>query len=299
MNTIIDLIKVAILSIVEGITEFLPVSSTGHLIIANEFIELQPADFANAFSIIIQLGAILSVVVVFFDRLNPISEKKLDLSQVPASYKNWSTGDRLKYRIKHYDPRTIDMWKKVIVGILPAAVLGLLFDDIIDQYLMRTEVVIITLFVYGVLLILIENWNKKRNFTRYKSTEDFTYKTAFIIGCFQCLAMVPGTSRSAATIIGAMLLGSSRVAATEFSFFLAIPTMVGATFLKVVKNLGSFSTYQWFLIAVGFVLSFIVAYVVIRKFLSYVQNNDFKVFGWYRIILAGVLFVLMVSGILA
>lgn len=294
-----DILKVIILSIVEGITEFLPVSSTGHLIVVNEFIALEPASFANAFNIIIQLGAILSVVVVFFHRLNPISEKKLDIRRTPAKYKDWNWQTRTWYRIKHYDKRTVDLWKKVIVGVIPAAVLGLLFDDYIDEHLMRVEVVIGTLLVYGVLLIVIENWNAKRQEVLYKSANDFSYQTALLIGLFQCLAMVPGTSRSAATIIGAMLLGSSRIAAAEFSFFIAIPTMLGATFLKVVKNLGNFTGYQWLLIFIGFILSFIVAYLVIRKFMSYIQNNDFKIFGYYRIALSILLIILMAAGIFA
>lgn len=294
-----DILKVIILSIVEGITEFLPVSSTGHLIVVNEFIALEPASFANAFNIIIQLGAILSVVVVFFHRLNPISEKKLDIRRTPAKYKDWNWQTRTWYRINHYDKRTVDLWKKVIVGVIPAAVLGLLFDDYIDEHLMRVEVVIGTLLVYGVLLIVIENWNAKRQEVRYKSANDFSYQTALLIGLFQCLAMVPGTSRSAATIIGAMLLGSSRIAAAEFSFFIAIPTMLGATFLKVVKNLGNFTGYQWLLILIGFILSFIVAYLVIRKFMSYIQNNDFKIFGYYRIALSILLIILMAAGIFA
>lgn len=292
-----DILKVILLSIVEGITEFLPVSSTGHLILVNEFVSLEPASFANAFNIIIQLGAILSVVVVFFDRLNPISEKKLDIRRTPAKYKDWNWQTRTWYRIQHYDKKTVDLWKKVIVGVIPAAVLGLLFDDFIDEHLMRVEVVIVTLLVYGVLLIVIENWNAKRQTTRFQSANDFTYQIALLIGLFQCLAMIPGTSRSAATIIGAMLLGASRVAAAEFSFFIAIPTMLGATFLKVVKNLGNFSAYQWMLILVGFILSFIVAFLVIRKFMAYIQNNDFKVFGYYRIGLSLLLILFFAFGV--
>ena len=293
-----DIIKVILLSIVEGITEFLPVSSTGHLIIVNEFVALEPVNFSNAFNIIIQLGAILSVVVVFFDRLNPISETKLDIRRVPAKYKDWNWQTRLWYRVGHADKKTIDLWKKVIVGVLPAMVLGLLFDDLIDEHLMKTEVVVITLMVYGLLLLYIEGKKKSGEGVRYQTTEDFTYKTALLIGLFQCLAMVPGTSRSAATIIGAMLLGASRMAAAEFSFFIAIPTMLGASFLKVIKNIGNFSAGQWMMILVGFILSFLVAYIVIRRFMAYIQNHDFKIFGIYRIGLSILLILLMVSGII-
>ncbi len=292
MDLIVDIIKVIILSIVEGITEFLPVSSTGHLILVNRFVQLSPQGFANAFSIIIQLGAILSVVVIYFRRLNPWDDQKLEGRR---SYRdrgaNWQT--RLYHKVKRADPETMDLWKKVLVGILPGLVLGLLFDDFIDAHLMNFQVVTATLLIYGVIILLIENWNAKRKRVRFEKTSQFDYKTAFLIGLFQCLAMVPGTSRSAATIIGAMLLGSGRVAAAEFSFFLAIPTMLGATFLKVVKNVGAFRLDQWLLIALGFALSFLVAYVVIKKFMSYVKSHDFKIFGYYRIALSLLLLLYM------
>lgn len=286
-----DIIKVIILSIVEGVTEFLPVSSTGHLILFNEFVALEPQGFANAFNIIIQLGAILSVVVVFFDRLNPFSIKKVDPKRIPRRYKSYNPQSKLYFLIKNKDKKTMDLWLRVLIGILPAMVLGLLFDDIIDKYLMKPIVVAITLFAYGIVIILLENKNARKNRYKFESADDIDLMTAFLIGLFQCLAMVPGTSRSAATIIGAMLLGLSRSAAAEFSFFLAIPTMLGATVLKVFKNLGGFSLYQWFLILLGFVLSFMVAYIVIKKFLSYIQKNDFKVFGYYRIGLAIIVFL--------
>lgn len=281
-----DFLKVIVLSIVEGVTEFLPVSSTGHLILVNELIRLKPESFANAFNIIIQLGAILSVVVVFFHRLNPFSAKKV---KTPARYNEWNKQTRAYWLLKNGDKRTLSLWGKVIVGVIPAAVLGLLFDDFIDEHLMNHWVVMTTLLVYGIIIVWLES--TKRGRPRFATTDEIDLKTAFLIGMFQCLALVPGTSRSAATIIGAMLLGTSRYAAAEFSFFLAIPTMIGATLLKVIKNIGGFTAYQWLLILLGFVLSFIVAYVVIRKFLSYVQNRDFKVFGYYRIALALVLFV--------
>lgn len=281
---IIDLIKVLILSIVEGVTEFLPVSSTGHLILVNQFVRLEPEGFSNAFNVIIQLGAILSVVVLYFEKLNPWTKSKIRL---PRNYDGLNTRSRAYFIATHPDQKTMKLWLKVIVGVLPAMVLGLLFDDLIDAYLFNPMTVAAMLFLWGLIIILVEKRNKK---IKYESLADVPYTTILAIGFFQCLAMVPGTSRSAATIIGAMILGLSRPAAAEFSFFLAIPTMLGATLLKLVKNLGGFSGYEWFLILVGMVLSFLVAFVVIKKFLSYVKKHDFIPFGIYRIILAIIVF---------
>lgn len=280
-----DILKAIVLAIVEGITEFLPVSSTGHLILFNEFVNLEPEAFANAFSIIIQLGAILSVVVIYFERLNPFTIKKMPAGKIPAKYDQFNRQTKIHFALTHGDPKTLRLWAKVIVAVLPAVVLGLLFDDYIDEHFMNSTTVAITLFVYGVAIIALETYNAKRH-PRYESADSLTFQTAFLIGCFQCLALVPGTSRSAATIIGAMLLGASRTAAADFSFFLAIPTMIGATGLKIFKNLSGFSLFQWFVILVGFVVAFVVAYVVIKKFLAYIQKHDFKIFGYYRIALA-------------
>lgn len=281
---IIDLIKVLILSIVEGVTEFLPVSSTGHLILVNQFVKLEPEGFSNAFNVIIQLGAILSVVVLYFERLNPWTKSKIRL---PKNYDELNGQSKAYFILSHPDKKTINLWFKVIVGVLPAMVLGLLFDDLIDQYLFNPMTVAAMLLVWGLIIIFVEKRNKN---IKYESLADVPYTTILMIGFFQCLAMVPGTSRSAATIIGAMVLGLSRPAAAEFSFFLAIPTMLGATLLKLVKNLGGFSGNQWALILIGMVLSFIVAFVVIKKFLAYVKKHDFIPFGIYRIILAVVVF---------
>lgn len=282
---IIDLIKVLILSIVEGVTEFLPVSSTGHLILVNQFVKLEPEGFSNAFNVIIQLGAILSVVVLYFERLNPWTKSKIRL---PKNYEELNRQSKAYFILSHPDKKTINLWLKVIVGVLPAMVLGLLFDDLIDQYLFNPMTVAAMLLVWGLIIIFVEKRNKN---IKYESLADVPYTTILMIGFFQCLAMVPGTSRSAATIIGAMVLGLSRPAAAEFSFFLAIPTMLGATLLKLIKNLGGFSGNQWFLILIGMVLSFIVAFVVIKKFLAYVKKHDFIPFGIYRIILAVVVFL--------
>lgn len=281
---IIDFIKVLILSIVEGVTEFLPVSSTGHLILVNQFVKLEPESFSNAFNVIIQLGAILSVVVLYFERLNPWTKSKIRL---PRNYDDLNDRSKAYFIITHPDKDTINLWFKVIVGVLPAMVLGLLFDDLIDEYLFNPMTVAAMLFIWGLIIIFVEKRNKN---IKYEKISDVPYMTIFMIGFFQCLAMIPGTSRSAATIMGAMILGLSRPAAAEFSFFLAIPTMLGATLLKLVKNFGGFSSYEWTLILIGMVLSFIVAFIVIKKFLSYVKKHDFIPFGIYRIILAVVVF---------
>ena len=282
---IIDLLKVLILSIVVGLTEFLPVSSTVHLILVNQFVKLEPEGFSNAFNVIIQLGAILSVVVLYFERLNPWSKSKIRL---PKNYDDLNGQSKAYFILSHPDKKTINLWLKVIVGVLPAMVLGLLFDDLIDAYLFNPMTVAAMLLIWGLIIIFVEKRNKK---IKYESLANVPYITILMIGFFQCLAMIPGTSRSAATIMGAMILGLSRPAAAEFSFFLAIPTMLGATLLKLVKNLGGFTGYQWLLILIGMVLSFIVAFVVIKKFLSYVKKHDFIPFGIYRIILAVIVFV--------
>ncbi len=287
---IIDFIKVLILSVVEGVTEFLPVSSTGHLILVNQFVKLEPEGFSNAFNIIIQLGAILSVVVIYFKRLNPWDREKTE-RYFPRNYDKLNGQSRFYFRLTHPDKKTIELWKRVIVGILPAMVLGLLFDDFIDEHLFNPMVVATMLLVWGLIIIFVEKRNKKDKGFRHDNIAMVSYKTVLAIGFFQTLAMIPGTSRSAATIMGAMILGLSRSAAAEFSFFLAIPTMLGATFLKVVKNFGGFTAYQWLLIFLGMVLSFLVAYFVIKKFMAYIRNNDFIPFGIYRIILAIIVFI--------
>lgn len=287
---IIDFIKVLILSVVEGVTEFLPVSSTGHLILVNQFVKLEPEGFSNAFNIIIQLGAILSVVVIYFKRLNPWDREKTE-RYFPKNYDKLNGQSRFYFRLTHPDKKTIELWKRVIVGILPAMVLGLLFDDFIDEHLFNPMVVATMLLVWGLIIIFVEKRNKRDKGFRHDNIAMVSYKTVLAIGFFQTLAMIPGTSRSAATIMGAMILGLSRSAAAEFSFFLAIPTMLGATFLKVIKNFGGFTAYQWLLILLGMVLSFLVAYFVIKKFMAYIRNNDFIPFGIYRIILAIIVFI--------
>ena len=286
----IEFLKVLILSIVEGVTEFLPVSSTGHLILVNEFVKLNPPEFSNAFNVIIQLGAIFSVVVIYFQRLNPWDYSKTH-KYFPKNYENLNGQSRFYFRLTHPDSRTMELWKRVIVGILPAGILGFLFDDFIDEHLFNPMVVATMLLLWGLIIIFVEKRNDNKIGFVHDNITNVPYKTVLAIGFFQALAMIPGTSRSAATIMGAMILGLSREAAAEFSFFLAIPTMLGATLLKVVKNVHGFAGSQWILIVIGMVLSFVVAYIVIKKFMEYISKNDFIPFGVYRIILAVVVFM--------
>ncbi len=272
---IFDILKVIILSLVEGLTEFIPVSSTGHMIIVDKFLKLSDnQSFVNAFEIIIQLGAILAVVVYFWHKLWPFS-KGLTKAQ--------SRGIILK-------------WIKIIIAVLPAVVLGLLFDDIIDKYLFNVTVVASMLVFYGIVLIWVENG--KRGNGGISTVKDIPISKLIGIGLFQCLAMIPGTSRSAVTIIGGVLLGLNRVLATEFSFFLAVPTMLGATLLKIVKMGAKLTGYEWILIALGFVLSFIFAYIVIKVFMNYIKKHNFKIFGYYRIVLGIAVFILYFTGVM-
>ncbi|EOH90182.1 undecaprenyl-diphosphate phosphatase [Enterococcus pallens] len=267
---LINIFKAIILGIVEGITEWLPISSTGHLILVDEFIKMDvsPA-FTEMFNVVIQLGAILAVVVLYFDKLNPFSGKK---NQVEKS-ETWT------------------LWSKVVVACIPAAVLGLLLDDFLDAHFHKFLPVAIMLIVYGIAFIVVERHNKTKT-PKCTSLNDFTYKAALIVGFFQVLSLVPGTSRSGATILGAILIGSSRFVATEFSFFLGIPVMFGASGLKIVKflmNGNSFDFAQITILLVGMATAFVVSIVAIKFLLDYIKRNDFTVFGWYRIILGIIL----------
>lgn len=271
---IIDIIKVFILSLVEGLTEFIPVSSTGHMILVDQFLKLSSNEkFVAAFQIIIQLGAISSVVVYYWNKIWPFSLKMS------------------KYKRREI----IEMWVKIIISFLPAAILGFLFDDVIEAKFFNPTTVSIMLIFYGIILILIESRKKKK--FKYKTISELPIPIVLGVGLFQCLAMIPGTSRSAATIIGGTLLGLSRVLATEFSFFLAIPTMIGASALKIIKMGAIFSAYEWMLIGLGFVFSFIIAFLVIKVFLDYIKRNDFKIFGYYRIILGVIMLILIFLGV--
>ncbi|SET92667.1 undecaprenyl-diphosphate phosphatase [Lacrimispora sphenoides] len=263
---IIEILKVIVLGIVEGFTEWLPISSTGHMILVDEIIHLnQPSAFKNMFLVVIQLGAILAVLVLYFDKLNPFSVRKK-----PAQKQ-----------------ATLVLWSKIILACIPAAVIGFLVDDILDEYLMNGYVVAATLILYGVLFIIIENRNQYRSFEVQK-VGDISYQTALWIGLFQLLALIPGTSRSGATILGAMILGCSRAASAEFSFFLGIPVMFGASLLKVVKYGMNFTGPQVFYLILGMVIAFVVSVYSIKFLMGYIRQHDFKFFGYYRIVLGAV-----------
>ena len=272
MEIIFEILKAILFGIVEGITEWLPVSSTGHMILLDEFVHLNVSEaFYEMFQVVIQLGAILAVILLFFQKLNPFCPKKTQ------EQKN----------------NTWQLWFKVVVAVIPSAVIGLLLDDWMDAHLYNYVVVAITLIVYGVAFIYMERQNTKRSM-KVKNVYDIDYRTALLIGCFQCLSLIPGTSRSGSTILGAIILGVGRSAGAEFSFFLAIPTMLGASALKLLKFILSGVSAGGLEIAVlliGCVVSFIVSVVVIRGLMEYVRKRSFAVFGVYRIVLGA--FVLL------
>ncbi len=268
-----EIIKSIILGIVEGITEWLPISSTGHLILADEFIKLNAsAEFKEMFNVVIQLGAILAVVVIFFKKLWPFTADK------SKGYNYITKGEGL---IKK---DIMDMWFKVIVAMLPAAIIGIPFDDIFEKYLHTPVVVSAALIIYGVLFIVIEKRNKSLT-PKYNGIVDISYKTALYIGLFQALSLIPGTSRSGSTILGAIILGVSRVAAAEFSFYLAIPVMFGASLIKLLKFGFAFTGTELAVLAVGMITAFIVSVLIIKFLMDYIRKHDFSVFGWYRIAL--------------
>ncbi len=271
MTTLIELLKAVLFGIVEGVTEWLPISSTGHMILLDEFITLKVTEaFYEMFQVVIQLGAIFAVIALFFHKLNPFSPKK-DAAQKRST---WT------------------LWLKVIVAVLPSAVIGLVLDDWMDAHLYNYIVVAIALVVYGVAFLFLEKGNGARG-RHIESVDALDWKTALFIGIFQCLALVPGTSRSGSTILGAILLGVGRSAGAEFSFFLAIPTMLGASALKALKYaldiMGGEAAMptgtEWGVLAVGSVVSFIVSLLVIKGLMEYVRNHSFKAFGVYRIVL--------------
>ena len=265
-----EIIKAILFGIVEGITEWLPVSSTGHLILLDEFLKLDVSpEFYEMFQVVIQLGAIAAVIVLFFHQLNPFAPSK-DHKQ---------------------KKRTWILWSKVVVAVLPSAVLGFLFDDILDTYLYNAWVVAAMLIIYGIAFIYVEKRNQGKS-PKIKNCNEIDFRTAIIIGAFQCLSLIPGTSRSGSTILGAILIGVSRTAASEFSFFLAIPTMLGASGLKLLgyvkdaAELGLTTTStEVSVLIVGCVVSFLVSLLVIKKLMKYVKNHSFATFGNYRIVL--------------
>ena len=268
MDHVIELIKVIFLGIVEGITEWLPISSTGHMLLVDEFIQMNiTQEFKDMFLVVIQLGAILAVVILFWEKMWPFQRKTATQPAV-----RWDT---------------IQMWLKVVVACIPGAVVTILFDDYIEAHLHTPVVIAAALIVYGIAFILIENWNKKRT-PKVNTLGEITYRTAFLIGLFQVLSIIPGTSRSGSTIIGALLIGVSRVAAAEFTVFLAVPVLFGLSFGKLLQFGFTFTSAEIWTLVVGCLVAFLVSVVVIKFLMGYVKKHDFKVFGWYRIVLGAV-----------
>lgn len=265
----LEILKAIIFGIVEGITEWLPVSSTGHLILLDEFLKLNQGEaFFEMFEVVIQLGAILAVAVIYFHKLNPFSPKKTQKQKM----------------------LTVQTWIKVLIGCVPAGVVGILFNDIIDEKLYNGYVVATMLILYGILFIIVENYHKGKA-PKVTSISQLTLPMLLIIGVFQMLALIPGTSRSGATIVGALIIGVSRGVAAEFTFFLAIPVMFGASVLKLFKFGFHFTEMQAAVLLVGMAVSFAVSIFAIKFLMKYIQNHDFKVFGYYRIILGVVVFL--------
>lgn len=268
--TLIEILKVIFLGIVEGITEWLPISSTGHMLLVDEFVQLNVSEnFKDMFFVVIQLGAIMAVVLLFWDKMWPFRKKT----------SNWQSMIRKD---------TFSIWFKVVVACIPGTIVALLFDDFIEAHLHTAVVISAMLIIYGVAFIIIENWNKSRTH-HIENLEDITYKIAFIIGLFQVLSIIPGTSRSGATIIGALLIGVSRVAAAEFTFFLAVPVIFGLSFIKLLKFGLFFTAEELIILLIGMVTAFIVSVLVIKLLMGYIKKHDFKVFGWYRIVLGVIL----------
>ena len=264
MSSFIEFLKIIVFGVVEGFTEWLPISSTGHLILLDEFLKLDATDnFKEMFDVVIQLGAIMAVVVLYFHKLNPFSPKKNHREKMD----------------------TIVLWTKVILAVFPAAIIGILFDDWLNEHFYNPPVVAAMLIIYGILFIIIENRNKRIRRRPMNDLTRLSYGMALGIGVFQVLALIPGTSRSGATILGGILLGCSRTVAAEFSFFLGIPVMFGASLLKIVKFGLAFTTTELIVLIVGMVVSFLVSIVAIKFLLGYIKKNDFKAFGVYRIIL--------------
>lgn len=268
----IEMLKIIVLGLVEGFTEWLPISSTGHLILVEQLIPLnQPQEYIDMFEVVVQLGAILAVVVLYFRRLNPFDARKTPRQK----------------RI------TIHLWIKIVIACIPAAIIGLLADDFLHKYLFNPWVIAITLIGYGVLFIVLERRNEDITFPIVRAGQ-ISYLKALQIGCIQLLALIPGTSRSGSTILGAMLLGCSRSVAAEFSFFLGIPVMFGASFLEIVKYIASdaaFTGAQIFYLILGMVVAFAVSICSIKFLMTYIKGNDFKVFGYYRIVLGVIVLI--------
>ncbi len=266
---ILEILKVIFLGIVEGVTEWLPISSTGHMLLVDEFIQLDMTDeFKEMFFILIQLGAILAVILLFWKKMWPFQLK--DKSK-PVIVKE-----------------TFSIWFKVVVACIPGAIVTILFDDYVEAHFHTAPVIAATLILYGIAFIVIERWNKTKT-PKIETLTDITYKTAFLIGLFQVLSIVPGTSRSGATIIGALLIGVSRVAAAEFTFFLAVPVMLGMSALKILKFGFDFTGTEIAVLVLGMATAFVVSVLVIKFLMSYIKKKDFTAFGWYRIVLGVVI----------
>lgn len=277
MLDIIEILKVVFLGIVEGVTEWLPISSTGHMLLVDEFIQLNASEsFKEMFFFVIQLGAILAVVVLFWGKMWPFKKKDTDDGVNGA-------GSILRKDVW-------SLWFKVVVACIPGAVVTIAFDDYIEAHLHTPFVIAMTLIIYGIAFIFIERWNKNR-IPKVEILSDITYMTAFLIGLFQVLSIIPGTSRSGATIVGALLIGVSRVAAAEFTFFLAVPVMFGMSALKMVKLGFAMTGAEAVILILGMAVAFIVSLIVIKFLMGYIKKHDFQIFGWYRIVL-GILVLL-------
>lgn len=275
MSAFLEFLKIVVFGLVEGFTEWLPISSTGHLILVENIVHLNASEnFMNVFRVVIQLGAIMAVVVLYFRKLNPFDPKKNEKQRMI----------------------TWQLWIKIIIACLPAAVVGILLDEILDKYLYTPYVVAAMLIIYGILFIVLEKHNEFVDFP-VKKVSQISYINAFYIGLFQLLSLIPGTSRSGATILGAMLLGCSRTAASEFTFFLGIPVMFGASLLKIIHYGLAFSFAEIFYLIAGMVIAFVVSMYSIRFLMNYVKNHDFRFFGYYRIVLG--IIVLIYFGLMA
>ena len=270
----IEILKTILFGIVEGITEWLPISSTGHLILVEQFIKFKEVspEFWGMFQVVIQLGAILAVVLLYFKNIWPFT-------------KNKEKAIKKKGILSIFDKDIMNLWGKILVGCIPAAIIGLLFDEVFEALFYNPTCIAIALIVFGIAFIVIENWNKNRKSAKTENSQ-ITYKDAFLIGIFQLIAAIfPGTSRSGATIIGGLLIGLSRPNAAEFTFYLAIPTMLGASLLKLVKFGFGFTSIELIILLVGMLVSFLVSVFVIKFLMNYIKKHNFKVFGYYRIIL--------------
>ena len=283
----VEWLKVVLLGIVEGITEWLPISSTGHLILVDEFVKLnQSEEFMKMFNVVIQLGAILAVVVLYWSKLWPFHTKK------NAPRRSWFANQADHGFMKGFQTffnnycymDKIVLWLKIVLACIPAMVIGIPFDDWMEEHFHNATVVALALIAYGVIFIVIENYNKKRT-PRMVTLTDLSFKDAFLIGVFQVLSLIPGTSRSGSTIIGGILIGASRELAAEFTFFLAIPVMFGASLIKLLKFGLTFTSVELAVLIVGMVVAFGVSILAIKFLMGYIKKHDFKVFGWYRIVL--------------